>query len=91
METWCYVVSDYCREVCPIAVFNNNLLLSNNFLGGMQELIEAFLCKHEDRTLRFIIKNEEVKKLEEEGYVFLNMFTEEEEQDYLKKYKVSMN
>ncbi len=91
MEKWCYVVSDYCREVCPIVVFNNSLLLTENFLGGMQDLISAFLCKHEDYTLRFIIRNEEVDKLEEEGYSFLNMFTEEEEQDYIKKYKASMN
>lgn len=88
MEKWCYVVSDYCREVCPIAVIDGGQLLSNSHLEEWQELIDAFLSKHEDYHLRFICRAEEKLKLLEEGYSFLDLFSEEEAFDYLKKYKV---
>ena len=89
MEKWCYVVSDYCREACPVAVFNGPVLLSNFYLDPLQELIEAFLCKHEDYKLRFITRREEIDKLGAEGYSFLNDFTEEKKQEYIKKYKIN--
>jgi len=90
MEKWCYVVSDYCREVCPIAVVGDSQVLSSTRLREWQELIDAFLHKHEDYSLRFICRAEEKLKLLEEGYSFLDLFSEEEAFDYLKKYKVSL-
>lgn len=86
MENWHYLVSDYCREVCPIIVFNNSRLLTEAFLGGMQEVIETFLYKHLDKQLRFVNDEGEIKKLEEEGYEFLHFWNEEEEEEYIKKY-----
>jgi len=89
MEKWCYVVSDYCREVCPVAVVDGSQLLSEDHLKQWEELISAFLNKHEDYTLRFICRAEEKLKLLEEGYSFLDLFSDEEAFEYLKKYKIS--
>jgi len=88
MEKWCYVVSDYCREVCPIVVFEDGELANDKFLGRMKDLINAFLTKHDDSHLRFITRVEEKMKLLEEGYSFLDLFESEEAEDYIKKYVV---
>ena len=88
MEKWCYVVSDYCREACPIAVVDEGVLLSDIRLTKWQDLIDAFLSKHEDYSLRFVCRAEEKSKLLEEGYSFIDLFSDEEAFDYIKKYKV---
>lgn len=87
MEKWYFLVSDYCREACPVVVYNNNQFLSNNFLDGMTKVISVFLDKHADNNVRLVVDDEEIDRLEKDGYTFINMMNNDEELEYVNKYK----